>query len=153
MRAHTTTTTQAKQGARRRVIALAVAVCSLAIPATAGAASDVSSVTAITGGSQQSGQPSGGSDVSTVNSITGGSSQPSSTVGSPYGGGADYAAVNAITGPASAEPTIVASAPANDGFDWGDAALGAGAALALAAFAGAAMLTVRRRTAVAASTS
>ena len=45
---------------------------------------------------------------------------------------------------ASASPS---GAAASDGFDWGSAAVGAGAAMALVALGGAGFLTVRRRTA------
>ncbi len=178
MRAHTThnTTTgsRPRRKARHVALALAFAVCALAIPAGAAAQSndsDYSSVNAITGGSSGS---SGSvalhrdgskadptfADVdpghSSLNAITGPSSEPSGS-----GGLAEvdsgYSSLNAITGPVD-EPTFVSGLPADtaDGFDWASAGIGAGAAMALVALGGAAFLTVRRRTAVspsAASTS
>jgi hypothetical protein len=104
MRIHTiTTTAQRARSARRRVIALVLAVCALAIPASAGAVSPV-----------------------------------------PHG--ADYSSFSATPLPTS-EPTVAFVSPSNsgDGFDWGDAALGAGAAMALVALSGAALFAVRRR--------
>jgi hypothetical protein len=119
MRAYTITTT-CRPRAWLGVLALALAVCSLLVPTTAGA--EYSSVNAITGGSEQSSQPVGSSD---------------------------YSSVNSITGASSSEPVTVPGSPAtDDGFDWLSAAIGAAAAMALAALAGAAFLTVRRRTAV-----
>ena len=168
MRAHTITTTiRATRSARKRVLALALAVSALAIPATASADPPGSdrSVYSFTGGSSQS-------DYSSLNSITGGSITGGSTVGATYqrtptelaqssrsfGGspyvGSDHSSLSSITGPPRGEPTVVSGPPAgaSDGFDWADAALGAGAALALAAFGAAALLTVRRRTAMSPST-
>jgi hypothetical protein len=85
-----------------------------------------------------------------ANAITG---PPASEPSSPEPA---YASANAITGPLSGEPTI-ASAPAGspaDGFDWGDAALGAGAALAgLFALGAAVLLATRRRTGMSPSAS
>jgi hypothetical protein len=178
MRAHTITTkTRPSRNARYRVLGLVLGICALAIPATASAYTDrggYSSANAITGGSSDSSQPVGDSDYSSVNSIAGGSSESSdsssdlalrrdgskavpfvaqvrtqSGAGSP-GVEPGQSSLNAITGPPASEPTVVAGSPADtaDGFDWGDAALGAGAAMALASLGGAAFLTVRRRTAV-----
>jgi hypothetical protein len=147
MRAHTITIrSAAKRRARRRVLALALGITALAIPATVSADPPGSdhSVYAFDGGSSQS----SGSDYSSVTSITGGSSEPAPIVGSPYRGGRGFETVQAIGGPPSGEPTFASGSPAGDGFDWADAALGAGAALALAAFGGAALLTARRRTAM-----
>ena len=121
MRAHTITTISRRRRSarRRRVLALALGVCALAIPATATAQANDSakSANSITGGSSESSQPSG------------------------------YSSVNAITGVPASEPTLVTSSPGgtSDGFDWVSALVGAGAALALAALGGAALLTVRRR--------
>jgi hypothetical protein len=149
MRAHTITIrSRATRNARKRVLALVLAVTALAIPATASADPPGSdhSVYSFTGGSSQS-------DYSSLNSITGGSTESSSFVGSPYVG-SDHSSLSSITGPPSGEPIVVSGPPvgASDGFDWADAALGAGAALALAAFGAAALLTVRRRTAMSPST-
>jgi hypothetical protein len=60
--------------------------------------------------------------------------------------GADYSSFSA-TPPPTSEPTVASDSPSDsgDGFDWGDAALGAGAAMALIALSGAVLLTVRRR--------
>jgi hypothetical protein len=151
MRAQTITIRTAGNGrGRRHVIVLALAVCSLAIPASA---SGFSSVNAITGDSEQSSQALGGSDYSSVNSITGGSSKPVSNNGSPYGG-PGFQTPTAISGPSGSEPIVVSGPPAGtgEGFHWTDAALGAGAALMLVAFGGAALLTVRRRTVMTPST-
>jgi hypothetical protein len=132
MRAHTIAImSRRRRRARRRAIALVLAVCSLAIPASAGA---YSSVNAITGGSEQSSQPSGGSDHSTPTAING---RHDLIPG--------YASPNAITG---AEPLTVASgspSSADQGFDWPSALVGAGSAMALVALGGAALLTVRRQ--------
>jgi hypothetical protein len=104
MRGHTiTTTTRRARSARRRVIALVLGVCALAIPATASAAPQI-----------------------------------------PHG--ADYSSLSA-TPPPTSEPTVASDSPSDsgDGFDWRDAALGAGAAMALIALSGAVLFTVRRR--------
>lgn len=156
MRAHTITImSRRRRRARRRAIALVLAVCSLAIPASAGA---YSSPNAITGGTEQSSQPSGGSDHSSVNAITGGSS-PSSAASAalqsddPVGPNAitgsndvapGYTSLNATTG--AEQPRVVSGSPpsADEGFDWASFAVGAGAALALAALGAAAFLTLRR---------
>ena len=58
-----------------------------------------------------------------------------------------YSSLNAISGGPTNTPTLVSgSTDSGDGFDWGSALVGAGAALALAALGAAALLTVRRRT-------
>ena len=138
MRAHTITITS-------------LLACALAIPATVSAQSadqSYSTPNAITGGSSDSSQSVGGSDYSSVNSVTP-PSESSSPSGSPDAS-SRYSSLNAVTGAPSDEPTFVSgpSAGTGDEFDWGDAALGAGAAMALVALGGAAFLTVRRRTAV-----
>jgi hypothetical protein len=68
--------------------------------------------------------------------------------------GADYSSVSAIPPPTS-EPTVASDSPSDsgDGFDWGDAALGAGAAMAVVALGGAVLFTVRRRPGVSPSAS
>ena len=112
MRAHTiTTTTRRPRSARRRVVALVLGVCALAIPATASAVPLI-----------------------------------------PHG--ADYSSVSTTPVPTS-EPTAPLDSPSvsGDGFDLGDAALGAGAAMALTALGGAVLFTVRRRPGVSPSAS
>jgi hypothetical protein len=137
---------------RARIITItSLLVCALAIPTSAGAQpndSGYSSVNSIAGAPDDPPQPG----YSSVNSITGSSeSSPPSGSGNADSG---YASLNAITGPSTEAPTFVSAAPASgDQFDWDDAALGAGAALALMAFGGAALLTVRRRTAISPSAS
>jgi hypothetical protein len=109
-----------------RTITIVLGVCAFAIPASASA------------------DPSGG-DYSRADAIAAGLEESTQS-----GGGSDYSSLNAISGPAPDEPTFVSGSPASeDQFDWGDAALGAGVALALVAFGGAALLTVRRHTATA----
>jgi hypothetical protein len=150
MRAHTISTkTRQRRNPRRSALALGLGICALAIPATASASPDYSSVNAITGGSDESSQPSGGSDYSSANAITGGSSGSSSeNLAGPHQV-PRYSSLNAISGPPPSEPTLV-SGPSgtDDGFDWASAGIGAGAAMALVTLGGAAFLTVRRRTAV-----
>ena len=132
MRAHTiTTTTRRARSARRRVIAF-VGVCALAIPASASAVSAVPLVPH-------------GADYSSVSATPPPTSEPTvaqSAPGSP----------NAIVGNEGGQPSgnLVSDSPSAsaDGFDWGDAALGAGAAMALIALGGAVLFTVRRRPSV-----
>jgi hypothetical protein len=157
MRAHTITTISRGRRSvrRRRVIALALGVCALAIPAIANAQpidsdsvdTGYSSVNAISGDSTDPNQPVGGSEYSSVNSIA----PPASSRGSQETG-SGYSSLNAITAATASEHTLVSGAPADtsdgfasDGFDWVSALVGAGAAMALAALGGAALLTVRRR--------
>jgi hypothetical protein len=139
MGAHTITTTYRKQR-RRHLTVVALALGALAIPAGATAQpidDGYSSVNAISG-------PADGSDYSTVNSIV----PPESGTGS-QGAESGYSSLNAIAHEPANEPAVV-STPAgeNDGFDWASALVGAGTALAMAAFGGAALLTLRRRAAV-----
>jgi hypothetical protein len=140
MRAHSITTmSRRRRRTRRGAIALVLAACSLAIPASAGA---YSSANAITGGSEQSSQPSGGSDGSSPTAIKGGHDVIPG-----------YASPNAITG---AEPfTVDSGSPsgADQWFDVPSALVGAGSAMALISLGGAAFLTVRRRTEVSPSAS
>ena len=151
MRAHTITTINRRRrnARRRRALALAVGICALAIPATASAdpsASGYSRADAIAQGLEEPSQPTGGSNYSSVNSIA---PPTSSTSGSDEAQGAPgYASLNAITGSPADAPTFVSTSPSGsgEGFDWPSALVGAGAALALAALGGAALLTVRRRT-------
>jgi hypothetical protein len=144
MRAHTITTTttdRSRPSAGRRALVVVLAVCSLVVPATASAAPIGSS-------------PSGEEDstYSSVSAITG---QPASSAADSTASGAGYSSVSSIAGPPASEPTFVAAGPGDpaDGFDWGSAAVGAGAVLAMVALGSAALLTVRRRTEPSVSTS
>lgn len=146
MRAHTITNkSRPKRSTRYRVLAVALGVCALAVPASGDTSpgGGYSSVNSITGGSSDSSQAAYGSDRSSVNSITPPVSEQSSR------SAAGYSSLNAIMGPTPAEPAVVydSPAPSGEGFDWASAAAGAGAAMALIALGGAALLTVRRRTA------
>jgi hypothetical protein len=138
---------------RRRALGLALGICALAIPASAIGKpidSGYSSVNAISGNSGESSQPTGGSGYQSVNSIA----PPASEPGGSQGVNSGYSSLNAISGAPTSTPTLVSgSTDTGDGFDWGSALVGAGAALALAALGTAAMLTVRRRTAVSPSAS
>lgn len=87
-----------------------------------------------------------GSDYRSVNAIA-------PPVDEPSAAEPDYASVNAITGPPSGEPTTVAGSPGDDGFDWGDAGLGAAAMTALLALGAAGLLASRRRTGISPSAS
>jgi hypothetical protein len=72
-------------------------------------------------------------------------SSPNGTVDQSPG----YSSLNAISGAPAGEPTFVSGSPSSvDSFDWADAALGAGVAMALITLGGVALLTLRRRTAV-----
>jgi hypothetical protein len=155
MRAHTITTM------------IVVGVCAVAIPASASAdpSPDVNSgyVAHTTGIGSSASEPtsqggSGGSpDVNSgyaahTTGIGSSASEPTSQGGS--GGPADvnsgYAALTTGIVSSSGEPTVASGSPAKtaDGLDWGSAAVGAGAVMAVVAFGGAGFLTVRRRTAV-----
>jgi hypothetical protein len=135
---------------RARTITTIVVLGALAIPASAVANTGYATPNAITGASDDSGHDvraltANGHDYSSLNATTPPVSEPSTDSG--------YSSLNATTGPTPDEPTVVSSPASGDEFDWGDAALGAGAAMALVAFGGAALLTVRRRTAISASAS
>jgi hypothetical protein len=140
MRAHTTIISRRRRKARRRrAVALALGICALAIPASASADPSTYqdySMNATTPPESEPSQPGGGS---------GGSPDVSS----------GYAAHTTGIGSSSGEPTVVSASPAKtpEGFDWASAAVGAGAAMALVALGGAALLTVRRRTAISPSAS
>jgi hypothetical protein len=138
MRAHITTTTKSRPRRRARhvVLALALSICALVIPSTASAQ-----------------QNDGG--YSSVNAITPPTSEPTDL--SLSGEAAAVAAGHAHrtpgelaqrTGPGDLALVSRSPASASDGFDWGSAAVGAGAAMALVALGGAGFLTVRRRIAV-----
>jgi hypothetical protein len=145
MQAHTITIiSRRRRGARRRrALALGLGICALAIPATAGAQpiDNYSTPNSITGGSSESSQPVDGWSHSLLNSPA---SEPSASSGSADSG---YSTANAVSGPSTGEPTLVSGSPSSsgDGFDWGSALVGAGAALAFAALGAAALLTARRR--------
>jgi hypothetical protein len=150
---------------RAHTIISIIVLGALAIPASASAdpaSSDYSRADAIAAGLEESSQATSAADYSSLNATTPPVSEPSS--------GSGYASLNATTppvsepgsgytgsgytsappgspgGPLPEKPTFASSPVSGDQFDWGDAALGAGAALALAAFGGAALLSVRRRT-------
>jgi hypothetical protein len=128
MRANTITNTRPKPKAWRPILALVLAVCALAIPGSASAvpidSDSYSSVDAITGGSDQSSQP---------------------TIARPNEGIVSPDHLHYAGPPLSDTSQPVAS---SDGFDWLSAAIGAGTAMALVTLGGALFLTVRRRTAV-----
>jgi hypothetical protein len=140
MSAHTITTTY-RNRRRRHLTALALTVGALAIPAGATAQpidTGYSSANAASGTAD-------GSDYSTVNSIV----PPEPGTGSAKDVESGYSSLNSIAHePADAPAAVSAPTGANDGFDWVSALVGAGTALAMAAFGGAALLTLRRRTAV-----
>jgi hypothetical protein len=149
MRAHTITTISRRRRSarRRRVLALALGICALAIPAGASAAPIDAG--AIAG--EESGQSADGAghslyaDPTTPNATVGSGQSADGAGNSLY---ADPTTPNAtLGGDGVVEPTLVTGSPAgtSDGFDWVSALVGAGAAMALAALGGAALLTVRRR--------
>jgi hypothetical protein len=127
MRAHTIITiNRPRRKAWHRVLVLALGICALAIPVSAYAdPPSYRSPEAVIAAADSSGPP-------------------------PYRSPeAVIAAADSDTGPSPSAPTLISSPtdPSN-GFDWGSAAVGAGAAMALVALGGAGFLTVRRRTAV-----
>jgi hypothetical protein len=135
---------------RARTITTIIVLGALAIPVSASAKpieSDYATPNAITGGSSDSSRAAADSDYSSVNSITGAANESNQPSGS-HDVSSGYSSLNAITGPTET-PTFVPGPPSAtaDGFDWASAGIGAGAAMALVAFGGAALLTVRRRTA------
>ena len=167
MRAHTiTTTNRSKLSAGQRAAIVLLAIGALVIPATANASPadssgfskgdpTYSSVNAITGERASSPAPStdAGSSYSSLSSIAGPpASEPTLVSGQPDPRAdhrSGYSSLNSIAGAPASEPTLVSGGPGDpaDGFDWGSAAVGAGSVLAMGALAGAALLTVRRRTA------
>jgi hypothetical protein len=174
MRGHTTIISRGRRRARRRrALGLALGICALAIPASASAdpsTNDYSSVNAISGDPSESSEPGrGGGAVAAGNAHRTptelaqrtrpgqfvGPYDPSppggGPVGSPYSGGPEYATPNSILGSdglGELAPVTGSPATSGEGFDWPSAAVGAGAAMALVALGGAALLTVRRRTTV-----
>jgi hypothetical protein len=132
MRAHkSTTTTRRPRSAWRTLISLAVLACALAVPATASARPIDSGPYTVS--TSQSGVPN-------LNQATIG--HPSATIGRPNEGfvPADHLR---YTGPVLDTPSQPIAA--GDGFDWGDAGLGAAAAFGLAVLAAGAVV-IRRRT-------
>jgi hypothetical protein len=140
MRAHNITTISPPRRSARRVLALAIGICALAVPTSAAADPIDLNDAPYASPDALVGPPSGESSDSSLS-----------------GEAAAVAAGHAHrtpgelaqrTGPG--ELGLVSSSPAStsDGFDWGSAAMGAGAAMALVALGGAGFLTVRRRTAV-----
>jgi hypothetical protein len=151
MRAHTITISFLRNRPRRRALALALGLCALAIPTSATAQPIDSGYTSVNASDGSNGSSQAGSDYSSVNSIVPPPSQPSGSQADEQG----YSTVSAISGPPSDAPTLVTDLPGgtSDGFDWASALVGAGAALAVTALGGAALLTVRRRTTVSPSAS
>jgi hypothetical protein len=155
MRSHTISiTTRPRRNVWRLAVALGLGICALAIPSTVSAspAGGYSSVNSLTGGSAESSQASARADYSSVSSITGGQNESSST-GSQQAVEPGYSSPTAISGPLPdrftvASPAVEPPASSGEGFDWPSAAIGAGAAMALVALGGAALLTLRRRTTV-----
>jgi hypothetical protein len=154
MKAHTITTISRRRRSarRRRVLALALGVCVLAIPAATSAAPIDAG--AIAG--EEAGQSAHGAGYSLYANPT----TPNATLGEEAGQPADGAGDSLYANPTTpnatlgadgvVEPTHLTGSPAgtSDGFDWVSALVGAGAAMCLAALGGAALLTVRRRTPV-----
>jgi hypothetical protein len=151
-------TKQPRPNARRGLIALGLAVCALAVPSSAiasyGSASDGGPTSS--GGSAPDGVPSNAGlvapDHTSLNASLSSPTTPQADTSSPSGSvdpNSTYSSVSAISGAPAGEPTVVSSSPSSgDSFDWADAALGAGIAMAMVALGGAALLTLRRRTAV-----
>jgi hypothetical protein len=161
MRAYTNTNARrARPKAWLGVLALALAVGSLAAPATAGADGTPagSMLTPGTPGGY-SGAPLQKGDIgapasdTSVNSVTGTPAGSMLTPGTPGGYSGAPLQKGDIGAPAS-DTTLASGSPAypDDGFDWLSAAIGAAAAMALVALGGAAFLTIRRRIAVSPST-
>lgn len=102
--------------------------------------------------------PIAGADYSSVSSLVGGSDETagysspnailadSGEVVAPQGDAA-FSTVSSITGsdPVTASPPQLASSASGDGFDWGDASIGAAAGVSLAALLGLALMGTRRR--------
>jgi hypothetical protein len=149
------TTKQPRPGVRHSLIALVLGICVLAIPASAsgsyGSASDDGGNSSVADNiSRNAGfvAPDHTSLNASLNSPTTlpADDSPANVSSDPRGG---YSSLNAISGSPADEPTLVSGSPsAGDPFDWGDAALGAGITMAMVAIGGAALLTLRRRTAV-----
>jgi hypothetical protein len=138
-----TTKSRPRRKARYSVLALVIGVFALAIPASA---------------SGDSTEPDDGGAVAAGNAHRTPTELAQTTAGGePSGSGGSAAADSGYASilrgahePSTAEPTFVSDSTGTtaEGFDWASAAVGAGAAMALVALAGAALLTIRRRTAV-----
>jgi hypothetical protein len=161
MRAYTITKTRrARPKVWLGVLALALAVGSLAAAPTAGADGTPagSMLTPGTPGGY-SGAPVQKGDIgvpashTSVNSVTGAPAGSMLTPGTP-GGYSGAPVQKGDIGVLASDTTLASGSPADkdDGFDWLSAAIGGAAAMALVALGGAAFLTVRRRTAVSPST-
>jgi hypothetical protein len=139
---------------KARLLALVVGVCALAIPANA---------SAFYGEAPNSGRGAADDNIArnaglvapdhtALNASLNTPATAEPDGGSPNGASdqrTGYASLNAISGAPAGEPTLVSGSPSSvDSFDWGDAALGAGVAMALITLGGVALVTVRRRTAV-----
>jgi hypothetical protein len=127
-----TNTVRPRRAARHPWLAVAIGILFLALPASAGAYYYAS-------GSETSATPAAKKEsndpglVAPDHTALNDSLAPLSGSGKPGGAGNP--------------PTIVYDSPsAGDGFDWADAALGAGLTMALITIGGAALITIRRRT-------
>jgi hypothetical protein len=123
---------------RYGLMALVAAICALAIPASASASygSAPDSAPTPSGGPAPDGVPNNAGLVAPDHSALNGSLAPIS--GSGPGGIEQPPATTPVSSPHAT----------GDQFDWADAALGAGITMAMVAIGGAALLTLRRRTAV-----
>jgi hypothetical protein len=102
--------------------------------------------------------PVAAADYSSVNSLVGGGdessgySSPNAILANggdavaPQGSG-EFSTVSSITGsePVTVSPPQLASSASDDGFDWGDASIGAAIGVSLAALLGLALMANRRR--------
>jgi hypothetical protein len=152
-------TTQSKRHRHRRPLyrlAVVAGVCALAIPASAsasyGSAPDNGSGTDTVTRDAGLVAPDHTSLNASLNSSDTSGADLSAPQGTDSSSGhvtdsSGYSSPNAITGGSNPEPTFVSSASAaSDPFDWGDAALGAGVAMALMTLGGVALIVLRRRT-------
>jgi hypothetical protein len=148
-----------------RVAALLLAICAVAIPASASADGTHSSISAITGGSGESSQTATelgppvptapdalpAPDTYLAQHVSGASNGSAGAVDAAAPLLSGYSSVNAINGANAAEPTAVvdSSTVSSDGFDWGDALIGALLISGLALMALTARTVVRHRRATA----
>ena len=140
--AHTTTNSRPRRGVRHVGITLALVVGALVIPSAANGAADspsdgYTSPDVFLGNAGGDSEDLSSSGYRTPDVVLGGSIGPS------QGDSSDD--------PVTGAPGLVSGLSTDDGFDWASAAIGAGAVMTLVALGGAALLTVRRRTAVASS--
>jgi hypothetical protein len=157
MRAYTITKThRARPKAWLGVLALALAVGSLAAPATAGA--ENSSANSTPAGSMLTpGTPGGYSGAPMQKGDIGVPQESAKRTGTPAGSMLTPGTPGGYSGAPMqkggiGDTTLVSGSPADGGFDWLSAAIGAATATALVALGAAAALTVRRRAAVSPST-